>query len=155
MKVLVLATLAACSWLPADSPPKKPVKADPELGELAHTWTVENHVLASNANLSDAEAREYHGRKVEITPTSYRSFSVGNCDDSARERKDRVFADLLADLELAGEARDTAIRFGFGDPVTEYRLTCPGNPKALPLVIEISGNRAMTCFGGVCYLLAR
>lgn len=155
MKALTLAALAGCSWLPADSPPKKPARADPELGELAHTWTVENHVLTGNPNLSDAEARENHGRTVEITPTSYRSFSVGNCDDSARERRDRVFADLLVDLDLASEARDTAIRFGFGDPVTEYRLTCPGNSKALPLVIEISGKRAMTCFGGVCYLLAR
>jgi hypothetical protein len=155
MRSVLLSLLAACSWLPADTPPKKPVKADPEVGELAHTWTVENHVLAGNTNLNDAEALENHGRAVEITSTSYRSFSVGNCDESARERKDRVFADLLVELDLAGEARDTAIHFGFGDPVTEYRLTCPGNPKALPLVIYISGKRAMTCFGGVCYLLAR
>jgi hypothetical protein len=153
MKYLVLLLLAAC--LPPDSPAKKPTRADPDVAELAHDWTVENHVLTGNSNLTNAEAIENHGRDVSITPTSYKAFHAGTCEESARQKKDRVFADLLAELDLAGEARDTAIRFGFGDPVTEYRLTCPGNPKALPLVIYISGKRAMTCFGGVCYLLAR
>ena len=155
MRPALLCLLGACGWLPADTPAKKPTKADPQVSELAHTWTVENHVLAGNTNLSDAEALENHGRTVEITPDSYRSFTVGNCEESARQKSDRVFADLLVELDLAGEARDTAIHFGFGDPVTEYQLTCPGNAKALPLVIFISGKRAMTCFSGVCYLLAR
>ena len=147
--------LAGCSWLPADTPAKKPKPADPEVAELAHEWIVANHVLADNATLSDADARANDGRDVVITSTSYSSMFTGHCDESARQKTDRVFADLLVELELSGEARDTAIHFGFGDPVTEYRLTCPGNQKAVPLVIFISGNRAMTCFGGVCYLLSR
>ena len=150
-----LLALAGCSWLPADSPAKKPKPADPQVAELAHEWIVANHVLADHATISDADARENDGRKVVITPTSYTSMFTGSCDESARQKTERVFADLLVELELSGEARDTAIHFGFGDPVVEYRLTCPGNAKAVPLVIDVSGNRAMTCFGGVCYLLSR
>ena len=147
--------IAVAACLPPDSPAKKPQPDDPDLAELAHDWTVENHVLAGNATISDADARENHGATVRITPTTYKSMFVGSCDESARQKQDRLFADLLVELELAQQARDTAIRFGFGDPVTEYRLTCPANPKAVPLAIYISGKRAMTCFGGVCYLLAR
>ncbi|HSN30156.1 MAG TPA: hypothetical protein VLT45_27905 [Kofleriaceae bacterium] len=152
---LLLLAFTACSWLPSDTPAKKPARANPEVAELAHEWEVANHVLADNATLTDAEANENLGRRIEITATSYKAMSAGSCDESARQKTERVFADLLVELELSGEARDTAIRFGFGDPVTEYRLTCPGNPKAVPLVIYISGNRGMTCFGGVCYLLSR
>jgi len=151
----VVLALAGCSWLPSDTPAKKPKPPDPEVTEVAHEWIVANHVLADNTTLSDADALANDGRKVVITPTSYSSMFTGSCDESARQKTDRVFADLLVELELSGEARDTAIHFGFGDPVTEYRLTCPGNPKAVPLEIFVSGNRAMTCFGGVCYLLSR
>jgi hypothetical protein len=155
LRSALLLALAGCGWLPSDTPAKKPVAVDPQLAELAHTWVVANHVLAGNSPLTDAEARENDGRKVEITPTTYRSPFTGSCDDAARTRHDRVFADLLAELDLAGEARQTAIHFGFGDPITEYRMSCPGNNRALPLVIYISGKRAMTCFGGACYLLSR
>jgi hypothetical protein len=146
--------VASCGWLPADTPAKKPAARDPQLAALAHTWIVENHVLSGNSPLTDADARDNDGRKVEITATSYRSPFTGACDDAARTHRDRVFADLLAELDLAGDARQTAINFGFGDPISEYRMSCPGNPRALPLVIYVSGNRAMTCFGGACYLLA-
>ncbi|MBV8756983.1 MAG: hypothetical protein JO257_06905 [Deltaproteobacteria bacterium] len=152
---LLFIAATGCSWLPSDTPAKKPRPTDPDVAEIAHEWTVENHVLAGNAALTDADANENLGRKVVITPTSYRSMFVGSCDESARQKTDRVFADVLTELDLAGEARDTAIKFGFGDPMTEYRLTCPGNAKAVPLVIYISGKRAMTCAGGVCYLLSR
>lgn len=154
MRSALVLVLAGCSWLPADTPPKRPAAPDPELAALVHTWVVENHVLAGNSPLTEADARETHGRKVEITATSYRSPFTGACDDAARTRRDRLFADLLAELDLAGEARQTAIRFGFGDPIDEFRLSCPGHPRTLPLVIYISGARAMTCFGGACYLLA-
>lgn len=153
--LLIVIALAGCGWLPSDTPAKKPRPADPQVTELAHEWVVANHVLAGNTSLSDADARENDGRSVEITATSYTSPFTGKCEESARQKTERVFADLLVELDLAGEARDTSIRFGFGDPVVEYRLTCPGNAKAIPLVIYISGNRGMTCFGGVCYLLSR
>jgi len=51
--------LASCGWLPPDSPPQKPAAPDP----LAHAWTVENHVLAANATMSESDARERHGRE--------------------------------------------------------------------------------------------
>ena len=153
MRAALLALLvSAC--LPPDTPAKKPARADPELAELAHTWTVENHVLAGNASLTDSEALDNQGRTVEITAGSYRSPFTGSCEEAARDRRERVFADVLVELELAGEARDTAIRFGFGDPIVEYHLSCPNNRRAVPLVIFISGKRALTCFAGACYLLA-
>jgi hypothetical protein len=147
-----LLALAGC--LPPDTAPKAPAKADPELAEIAHTWTVENHVLAGNASITDADALANHGRKVEITSSTYGSPFTGSCDDAARARRDRLFADVSVELDLAGDARETAIKFGFGDPIVEYRLTCPDHPRTVPLVIFISGKRAMTCFGGACYLLS-
>lgn len=152
MRSLLLLALAGC--LPSDTPTKKPARPDPELAELAHTWTVENHVLAGNASVTDGDALTNHGRTVEITRSSYSSPFTGSCDDAARARRDRVFADVSVELDLAGEARGTAIRFGFGDPLVEYRLTCPDHPRTVPLVIFISGKRALTCFAGACYLLA-
>jgi hypothetical protein len=151
----LLLLLAGCSWLPSDSPAKQPAASDPQLAEVAHTWVIENHVLAGNSPLTDAEARDNDGRKVEITASTYRSPFTGSCEESARTRRDRVFADLLAELDLAGEARQTAISFGFGDPISEYRLSCANNPRALALEIFVSGKRAMTCFGGACYLMSR
>ena len=38
--------------------------------------------------------------------------------------------------------------------VTEFRLTCTGNKHTPPLTIFVGDKRAMTCFSGVCYLLA-
>ena len=154
MRSALLLLFAGCSWLPPDAPPKHAARPDPDLAAIAHTWIVENHVLAGNSPLTDADAHDNDGRKVEITPSSYTSPFTGACDEAARTRRDRVFADLLAELDLAGDARATAISFGFGDPIEEYRLSCPNNNRALPLVIFVSGKRAMTCFGGACYLLA-
>jgi hypothetical protein len=150
--LVTLVGLAGC--LPPDSPAKKPRRPDPELAELAHTWTVENHVLAGNASITDADALANNGRTVDITRSSYSSPFTGSCDDAARVRRDRVFADVSLELDLAGEARETAIHFGFGDPLVEYRLTCPDHPRTVPLVIFISGKRGLTCFDGACYLLA-
>jgi hypothetical protein len=153
LRSLLLLALAGC--LPPDTPAKRPAPRDPELAELVHTWTVENHVLAGNASVTDADALANRGRTVEITASTYSSPFTGSCDDAARARRDVVFADVSMDLDLAGEARETAIHFGFGDPLVEYRLTCPDHPRTVPLVIYISGKRAMTCFGGACYLLGR
>lgn len=152
MRNLVLLALAGC--LPPDSPARKPAPVDPEIAELMHTWVVENHVLAGNTSLTDGDALSNHGRKVEITKAGYASPFTGSCDDAARTRRDRVFADVALEVDLAGDGRQTAINFGFGDPLVEYRLTCPDHPRTVPLVIFISGKRAMTCFAGACYLLS-
>ena len=154
MRTLLSLLVMSCGWLPPDSPPQKPTPIDPDVKALAHVWIVENHVLASNAIIGEADARAMHGRKVEVTATGYNTPFSGACDDSGRQRRDRVFADLLAELNLSGEARGTAVRFGFGDPVTEYKLSCTGNRHVVPFTIYISGDRALTCFGGGCYLLA-
>ena len=153
MRAFLPLLVASCSWLPPDSPPQKPTAIDHDVKALVHVWIVENHVLAGNASIGDADARGMHGRRVEITADGYSTPFSGRCEDAARERHDRVFADLLTELNLSGESRNTAIRFGFGDPVIEYKLSCAGNRHVVPFTIYISGDRAMTCFGGACYLL--
>ena len=152
--LLLVALVGLTGCLPPDTPAKHAAKPDPDIAELVHTWTVENHVLAGNSSITDGDALANHGRTVEITTSGYSSPFTGSCDDAARARRERVFADVSVELDLAGEARDTAIHFGFGDPLVEYRLTCPDHTRTVPLVIFISGKRAMTCFAGACYLLA-
>lgn len=149
----LIVLVASCGWLPPDSPRAKPAPADPDIATLAHTWIVANHVLAGNATVGDPDADANHGRKLVVTATGYDTPFSGACDEAALHKRDRLFADLIAQLDLAGEARATAIRFGFGDPITEYQLSCIGNRRAIPFTIFISGDRAMTCFGGACYLL--
>jgi hypothetical protein len=152
-RALACVLAVSCNWLPPDSKPQPPAPTDRDLAALAHVWIVENHVLAGNAAIGHDDALKMHGRKVELTATSYTT-PFGSCEDASREKRERVFADLLARLDLSGESRGTAIRFGFGDPITEYKLSCAGNRHTVPVTIYISGDRAMTCFGGACYLLA-
>ncbi len=154
MKHAVVVLLASCSWLPPDTPPKKPAPVDRDLVMLVHTWTVENHVMSGRSTLGDRDALEMTGRKVEITASSYKTPWHGTCDDAVHERRERVFADIVSEADLNGEGRATAIRFGFGDPIEEYELSCGENHRVPGLVIYISGDRAMTCFAGVCYLLS-
>ena len=114
----------------------------------------QNHVMSGRSTLGDADALQMTGRTVEITASSYKSPWHGTCDDAVHERRERLFADILTEADLNGEARQTAIHFGFGDPIEQYELSCGDNHRVPGLVIYISGDRAMTCFAGVCYLLA-
>jgi hypothetical protein len=139
----LLVLVASCGWLPPDSPPQTPAPPDP----LVHTWIVEDHVLAGNASVGDDDARAMHGRKLTVTASGYDAPFTGACDDAVRERHDRA-------LDLLGaDAHSAAIRFGLPGPVTEYTLSCPRNHRTVVLTIYVSGNRAMTCFGGACYAL--
>jgi len=154
IRLLALALVASCSWLPPDTPPQKPAPIDPDVKALVHPWQVENHVLSNSPAISDADARAMHGRKVEITATGYRTPFTGTCDDATHTRHDLVFADLLDRLNLGPDAREVAIHFGFGDPIVEYDLACGGDRHSTDLVIYISGDRAMSSATGACYLLA-
>jgi len=47
------------------------------------------------------------------------------------------------------------VKFGLGDKLVEYRLSCNGTTRTPPLTMYIAGSHAMTCFAGVCYLMTR
>lgn len=143
-----LLALVSCGWLPPDSPPQKPAPPDP----IAHDWTIENHVLAANATMNDADARERHGRKIAITATGYRAPFQGTCDEATRTQQTRGIIELVLELELSREARATIERFGIGKQPIEYTLACT-NGRTPPLVLYVTGDRAMTCFAGACFLL--
>ncbi|MDB4953577.1 MAG: hypothetical protein JWO36_1146 [Myxococcales bacterium] len=156
LRTIGLIFVASCSWLPADSPPQKPAAVDADLAALVHTWLIENHALTGNTNLSDADAARLHGRKVEITATGFKTPWQGSCDDISRDKHDRGAAEISMKLDLTGEAWATVSRFGIGPRATEYALSCADRGhRTPPLTIYVTGDRALTCFGGACYLLTR
>jgi hypothetical protein len=120
---------------------------------FAHTWLVENHILAASSTLTEGDAILMHGRKVDITPTSYRSPFQGSCDGATVQQRTRTFDDVAAEVDLSGDRRTTAKNFGMTATVTEYRMNCNANNRTPPLVLFVAGKRAMTCFSGVCYLM--
>lgn len=145
--------VSACA--PAEAPPpKQPVPDGPD-AELVHVWKITAHVLANPSNLTDLEAIEMHGRTVAIQPGGYTSPWHGTCDDAGRQRRKRVLSEVTADLDVPADGRTAAVRFGLGDELVEYRLSCNGNPRTPPITLYIAGARAMTCFAGVCYFLER
>jgi hypothetical protein len=153
--LLVALVTSSCSWLPPDPPAAKPVPPDPDLVAIVHAWTIENHVLTARSALGDLDAGELHGRAVDVTVTGYVTPWQGTCETAERKRHDRIFADLITELGLSTPARNAVIRFGVGDPIVEYTLSCVSSNRTPPLVLYLSGKRGMSCFNGVCYLLTR
>ena len=52
--------------------------------------------------------------------------------------------------------RAWAAALGLADPVLEYKLSCADLEKRAPsLTLYVAASRALTCFGGICYALAR
>jgi len=142
----VLILLAGC--LPADTSPATPAAADP----IVHTWKVMDHVVTGKAAIGDADAREMHGRTIEITVAGYTSPWQGTCADASRQSRHRSFAEIATDLDVPAPGRTHAEGFGLADQLVEYRLSC-GTIRSPPLTIYIAGDHAMTCANGICYLL--
>jgi hypothetical protein len=154
-ELLVVAAIAGCGLLPPDSPatpPPKHVAPDPDVIELAHAWKIADHILASTTEMSDHDAAELTGRTVEIRETSYKSPWQGSCEDAGRSKRSRVLADVAAELDVP---RAAAVKFGLGDKLVEYRMSCNGTTRTPPLTLFVAGSHAMTCFAGVCYLMTR
>jgi hypothetical protein len=59
--------------------------------------------------------------------------------------------DLAAAHDIAA---DRAAGLGLADPVVEYQLQCATSPTPA-LIVYVAGSHALTCWSGVCYLLAR
>lgn len=145
--------VAGCSWLPPDTPPPaRPVAAtDPDAAPLFHDWRIAGHMLGPRALISDLDASEFHDRVVAVTATSYASPWSGSCSDARRERQPRALAEVAAAHDLAG---DRAANLGLGEPIVEFRLRCTTS-RAPSLTLYVAGPHALTCWSGVCYLLAR
>lgn len=144
--LLASAVASGCGWLPPDSPATAPAPSDPDAPAL-HAWKVTGHVLGARALVSDLDAAGFHGRGVTLGPAAYSSPWSGSCDQANRQRATRRAAELATELELPPGS------LGLADPVTEYRLSC-ATGSAPGLQLYVSGDRAATCFAGVCYLLA-
>ncbi|MEO8702563.1 MAG: hypothetical protein ABI867_21135 [Kofleriaceae bacterium] len=132
-----------------EHPPAAPVASDPDAA-LVHTWKIADHVLAPSTTLTERDATELHGREVDLRAGTYVTPWQGSCDDVGRQRRARVLADVALELTVD---RAALVRFGLGNDLVEYRLTCNGSPRTPPLLLFVAGTRALTCFAGACYLL--
>jgi len=148
----LIALALASSGCPAAAPPQGPA-ADPETAELVHAWRVDAHLLGKHTSLTDADAAAHHGHAVSITRSSYTSPWHGTCEEYGQMRRERPLAEVAAEL---GIARARVLALGFVDPLAEHRLSCVDvEHRATALTLYVSKARALTCFAGVCYVLAR
>lgn len=148
--IALAAASSAC--LPPDAPPQRPA-ADPDVAALVHGWRVDAHLLGDRTPLSDADAARHRGRAVTIGATGYTTPWHGTCEDAGRTRRERLLAEVTTELAID---RPRVLALGFADPLVEYRLSCLDPEKRAPaLTVYVSNARALTCFGGVCYVLVR
>ena len=149
------ALAASGGCLPPDNPPEKPRPVDPDDAALVHDWKVTAHVFPNSTTQDDGDAVRMHGRVVAVHRAGYVTPWHGSCEEATREREKVDFVDAAADESVGPAARQAARDAGIARHVTRYRLACKSSTTAPPLVIYVSGTRAMTCFAEVCYLLAR
>ncbi len=163
MRAAVVLALAcgACGGRGGSAAGAAEVSHDPELLAIVHGWTIENHVITPRSDLAEADARDWHGRKVSITNTGYATPFQGECKTAKYEKHRRLFAEVAAEVDLAGDSRFVPTRFGLPGAITEFKFECTdrrddGKLTLVPILTFYTGSdRAMTCFGGVCYLLTR
>lgn len=158
MRVCIAVVVAACSS-PAPPPPAGPVSAPAKPVEtaLVRTWIVSEHVLVKGASITAEDAAGFHGRTLDITASGFMSPWQGTCDRASRTEQRRTVGEVVAELGVIAEDRAKVEAFGFAEPATEYRLACDdrAGAKRIPLTILVGGDKAMTCYGGACYLLSR
>jgi hypothetical protein len=118
-----------------------------------HAWRVDAHLLAKHAPLSDADAAHHHGRAISIGQTGYTTPWQGTCEESGRIRRERLLAEVTAELSID---RPRVLALGLTDPLVEYKLSCLDLERRTPaLTLYVANAHALTCFGGVCYVLVR
>jgi hypothetical protein len=152
--LIALALVLAGAGCPAAPPPQQQtLSSEPEFAEIVHAWRVDAHLLGRHTSLTDADAAAHHGRTVSITRTGYTSPWHGTCEEYGQIRSVRRLAEITAEL---GMDRQRVLALGFTDPVAEYRLACADfEHRSTSLTLFVSKARALTCFSGVCYVLAR
>jgi hypothetical protein len=144
VRILLSLSLAAC--LPPDAPVEKPAAPDP----VVHDWKIVEHVLAGNAAVNDADADVFHGRIVSISAAGYTTPWHGLCDEAGRQRRNRSAGDVSAEVGIP------AARFAsLGASLVEIRFTCTDNKRVPALTMWFGGDRAVSCWNGACYVLAK
>jgi hypothetical protein len=149
-ELFALLLVGGCGWLPPDHPTAQPVPAAPDAA-LFHDWKVAGHVLSARALISDYDASEFHGRSVVVSDNTYASPWSGSCDQAGRQKTPRVATEVALEHDIAADRADS---LSLGEPVLEYRLRCAAG-TAPGLTLYVAGAHAVTCWAGVCYLLAR
>jgi hypothetical protein len=139
--------------LPPDEGAAKPVRVDPDVAALVHTWVVADHIVGKDSALSSTEADSFRGRHIEISPMGYVSPWQGTCEEAGRTKRTRSLGEVIGEQEMSPSAATTANAFGLVDPVVEYRLSCTDKKRPPPLTVFVSKGRAMTCYSGVCFLM--
>ena len=156
MRELVIVLLCAGACGPTSAPPEAPAApADPDAQALVHTWIVAEHVLATGAPITDADARGFHGRTIDVTDAGFTSPWQGACEEASRTRRPRELKGVMIEYAIPHADRPRVEAFGLGAEVTEFRMTCNDRRKPPPLTLYIGNERAMSCFGGACYLMTR
>jgi hypothetical protein len=151
LRALIALAAWSCGCLPPDGP-KQPA-ADPEDTALVRTWHIATHLLGKHTSLSHEDAAPYHRRTVSITETGYATPWHGTCEEAASLRRERPLAEVAAELAID---RSLVLRLGFTDPLVEHRLTCQDpEQRTVTLTVYVARDRALTCYGGICYALAR
>lgn len=151
----MVAVVGACGHAPSPSHASAAAPAV-ELGSLKGTWVVSAHVLATGAPISEKDATTFHQRTLDVTATGFATPWQQPCQQASRDRRLRPLDEVLSELALSPPAREAARRFGLGAQLFEYRLSCTDHGHPPPMIIYLSGDdRAMSCFGGACYLLSR
>ncbi|MBL9015235.1 MAG: hypothetical protein JNL83_13715 [Myxococcales bacterium] len=147
-----LLLVAAC--LPPDDKVAKPVvPVDPDVAALVHTWVVADHIVGASSAITASEAASFRGRHIEISRMGYVSPWQGTCEEAGRTKRTRSLGEIIGELDMSSSAASEATAFGLADPVVEYRLSCTDRKRPPPLTVFVSHGRAMTCYGGVCFLM--
>lgn len=145
--------LLAGGCLPPDEKAARPVPVDPDVAALVHTWVVADHIVGTGAAITAAEAASFRGRHIEISRLGYVSPWQGTCEEAGRTKRTRSLGEIIGELDMSSSAASEASAFGLSDPVIEYRLSCTDRRRPPPLTVFISHGKAMTCYGGVCFLM--
>jgi hypothetical protein len=151
-KAFIVLAAWSSGCLPPDASPKAPAAADPAEAALMHPWRVDGHLLGKRTSLSNEDATQSHGRTVSINRSGYSTPWHGTCEEAGSTRRERPLAEVAAELAivLAG-----VLRHGFTDPLVEHRLSCTDPVRRAPsLTVYVANAHALTCYSGICYVLA-
>jgi hypothetical protein len=147
--------LTGCGWLPADTPVEKPAPVDPDVALFVHAWKIGGHVLAVSTSMSDADATALHGRTIRVGTNTYSSPWHGTCEAAGRQRRKTTLSQLTDELDINARARKRLRELGLTDPLFEFKFYCADGGQTPSLTMFVGDERALTCWNGVCYVLAR
>ncbi len=157
MRELVLLAALGVAGCSSSAKPaaKQATAADvaPEADLLNRTWIVDKHILVKGSSVEGADARGFHGRTIEITAEGYTTPWQGACKAASRLLERRDLPALVEELGIKPTDAPVLQKFGFTEIVSEFRLQCTDREKAPPFLVYLSNDKAMTCYGGACYLL--